>query len=184
MLTYINKYFLLNLNEYLNIGIDLPINVVIFFLFIGLCIAICLVNYHRTYMARTIKQLIRHDALGEDKAKSLKELGLDSYRAIRSALSRDGQLTRVVKRVGAPRYTYEEYMALIKAKKLPKEEINFDEAQFYIDNNETDRARRIYDNYNTSAVKTAFFCLLFMVVFVCISLVMPEILSWINNLLG
>ena len=181
---YIENFFLVNLKDYSNIGFDLYINVIIFALFLGMCVSVFIVFAKKAAMVSAIKQLLRREAFGEENAKTLKELGLLESNAVRRAMSRDGQLKRIVSRVGEIKYTYEEYLALIKAKKLQKERINFDQARFFIKETEINRARSFYERFSPSVIRTAGFALLLLVLYVCTSLVVPEILAWINTLLA
>lgn len=176
------KYLLLNLKDFPNIGIDLEINKILLALTLGLIVAALLINYHRSYMHLTVKKLLRHSAIDEKSAKTLSELGISSG-AVRLALSRTGQLTKIVRRVGEPTYTYEEYVAKTKTRGYKEGKINFDEAQFYIDENHLDRARQINEAGDTSIFKSILFCLLILTVSGCIFLLMPEILTGVNNLL-
>lgn len=185
MRDFVDRYFNINLKDYSNIGVDLNISLTLLFFFLGLCVAALIINHHRSYMAAMIKQLSRHGAYAEDSAKTLNELGLASSRSIKLALSREGQLTRIVKRVGQTRLTYEEYLSLKKAKKLPKsEKPDFAEARFYICEQERERAKSFYENNNSSVFKAVLLCLLIMSVYFCLMLVMPGVLRFVNNLLG
>lgn len=181
---YIENFFLVNLKDYGNIGIDLYINVILFALCVGMCVAIFVVFAKRATMARLIKQLLRHEAFGEDNAKTLKELNLLDNSSVRRALSHDGQIKRIVSRVGEVKYTYEEYVALMKAKKLKTEDVNFDEARFYLSEKELPRARSFYERFSPSVVRTVGLALLLLILYVCISLAVPEVLVWINSLLA
>lgn len=185
MREFIDRYFNINLKDYSNIGIDLNISLVLLFFFVGLCAAAMVVNHHRSYMATAVKQLIRHGADGEANAKTIGELGLGQIRSIRRALSRDGQLTKKVKRVGEERLTYEEYVALKKAKKLPKaEKIDFDTARFYISPDQKERAKSFYENNSSSVLKAILLCVLIMAVYFCLMLIMPGALKLLNGILG
>lgn len=182
----IYDFFFLNLKNYPNIGIDFEINVFLLFMVIALCVACFFINYRRAQMQGVIKQLIRHSAKDEASAKTLREIGLADSPAIRRALSGWGsRLTKIVGRVGEKTYTYEEYKKLSKQKGgVPKEVIDFADARFYIRQTQADRARFILDNYGTSTIRTVLYCVLFLAVYCCVVLAMPEILSLINDFLG
>ena len=109
-------YLLINLEDY-GFGIDLEICKALFIVTLGVCIAMVMINYNKANMFTVIKQLIRHEVYGEDKAKTLRELGLSDKKGIRYALSHSGQLTRLVRRAGEVTPTYEEYIAEEKRKK-------------------------------------------------------------------
>jgi len=182
--TYIKRFFLLNLNEYQNLDVNLYINVLLLGAFVGMAIAVCLVASVRSKMALMTKQLLRHGAIGEQNAKSLSDLGLKDVKFLKSMLSRDGQLTKIVRRVGEVRYTYEEYVALMKEKGVKPEKIDFNTAAFYIDESQQARAKYVYETYSSPWPKTLALCVFLLAAYVCLSLVMPEILSWLNSLIG
>ena len=182
--TYFERFFLLNLKDYSNISVNLYVNLLLLTAFVGMGTAVCLAAVIRSKMALVTKQLLRHGAIGEENAKTLSQLGLINIRGIRRVLSREGQLTRIVRRVGEVRYTYEEYVALVKEKKLTRENIDFSTAAFFIDTEQSARAKNVYETYSSPWQKTAAICVFLLAVYVCLSLVMPEIMSWLNSILG
>ncbi len=178
---YYYNYFLINLSDYENIGIDFEINKALFILTVVLGIALILFDMQRGAMSQIAKQLIRHRAIDESSSSTLKELGLDSSPLVKLVLSRRTEISRVVRRVGAVSYSYEEYVELIRNNKKTEEKIDFSKARFYIPESESERAKHIYDSYGSSFIKTALLCLLLLTVFVCLSLLMPGILTFLNN---
>lgn len=185
MREFLNTYFNINLKDYPNLGVDFNVSIVMLFFFVGICIAAFFINHHRSYMATMVKQLFRHGAVMEDGAKTLSELGLMEIGSLKRALSRDGQLTKLVRRVGESKMSYEEYIRLKKEKNLPREEkIDFTAARFFVDPENSERAKRFYENNNSSVLKTALLCVLILAVYFCLMLVMPSILSLLNGIMG
>ena len=176
------KYFLINLNDYPNIGINLEINKLVIALTLGLVIASLLINYHRSYTYLAAKRFLRYGATDEKSAKTLKELGINTL-SVRCALSRAGQLTKMIRRVGEPHYSYEEYINEAKTRKK-EEKIDFNKALFYLDSSGIDRARHISEGGAPSLLRSILFALLILTIGVCIFLLMPEMLTWINNILA
>lgn len=173
----------INLNDYENIGINLPINKVLipaFFVFVLFTVALSL---YRMSTRRMISQLLRHSALSEDSAKSLASLGLGNDRLVKYLLRRDNLLTRVVGRRGENKYTYEEYIVLTKEERRENDAVDFETAEFYISEDMLDRARTIVDKYNYTLGRTVMVCVFVLLIFVCLTALMPEILSLVNNLL-
>ena len=174
------KYFLINLKDYPNIGINLEINVLVLAFTLGVVFASFMINYHRGYTYFTVKRLLRHGALDEKGAKTLDELGINSL-SVRFALSRSGQLSKLVRRVGETHYTYEEYVA----KKNTKEgKIDFSTARFFLDETQLDRARHISEAEPPSLAKAILFAVMILAIGICLFLLMPEILTAINNFLA
>ena len=107
---YIKNYFLVDLADYFDIGTSFYINVCVLAIFIAYVGVVLFTSYYRKAMYFSVKQLLRHGADSEESAKTLAEIGLGENRAVKRLLSREGQLTNVVCRVGEVRYTYEEYL--------------------------------------------------------------------------
>ncbi len=183
-MNYLKQAFFVNFSDYENLGFNLPINIILLIFFAGMCIGLAALDFNRKYMRLAVRQLLRHEAVGEGKAVTLEELGLSGSRIVKLFLSGSGQLSRIVKRAGASEYTYEEYVALQKSKKLKKEKIDFSSAKFYIDPSMLDRANTINDCYRTSVLKTVFACLFIVILYFCLMMAMPEILNLLNNMAG
>ena len=118
---FYNEFIDVNLADYENIGLNLPINQLLFFLTIGLCAAIIVIGRKQRAVSLILKKLIRKDCYTEENAKTLAELGLSGEDRVKKLLrSGAGYLKKTVLRVGARELTYEEYEALLKAEKAAK----------------------------------------------------------------
>ena len=136
----------------------------------------------RKYTKDLVRKLMRHEAESEESAKTLEELGLNSGFFIKRQLQSEFSFAaRLIKRVGKKEYTYEEYVELQKQKKLTKEKIDFTTARFYLNNKEELRRKHIIENYNPSIIRTVMWCVLMLTLYICIALLVPEILSVIDN---
>ena len=176
------KYFSINLKDYSNIGLDFEINKLLLAFLIAIIASIIAVSIIRSAMHTIIKALTRHEATSEENAKTLKEIGLDSF-IYKKILKSNSQLRRVVAITGETKYTYEEYSALIKKRGF-KDEIDFNEAKIYIKDNEKKGAGKIFDMKKPTLVETVLLCLLMVAISVCLMLFMPTILLTVNNWLG
>ena len=183
MYELLKEFFLLNFKDYENLGWNFPVTIVLFGVLLAVIAATIIINYRRTKIENIIRALTRRGATSEDGAKTLGELGLNTH-VFRRLLSVDGQLTKIVGRRGEKKYTYEEYLALTKSSKYREEKINFDEASFYIKEEAKDRAEAIIAKGATSPFNTVIFCLMLVAIFVCIMFALPELLSWINDMLA
>lgn len=182
---FYNKVFNINLNDYENIGINFPINKILFAITVAICIACIFVEIQRKHTKDLVRKLTRHEACSEDSAKTLEQLGLNGGFFIKRQLKSDTSFTsRLIKRVGEKEYTYEEYVKLQKQKKLPKEKIDFNTARFYLNEKEELRRKHIIENYNPSIWRTVMLCALMLTIYICIALLVPGILSAINNYLS
>jgi hypothetical protein len=181
MLNFYKKYFLLNLKDYPNIDVDFPITLALFIFFIGLMAVSVTVNFRRSKIELMVRQLKRHNAESEESAKTLKELRLDNI-IFKLLLAREGQLTKLVKRVGEKNYSYEEYMAL--SRKERNEKINFENAKFYLREEGMERSNKIIESHSPTLLNTILLCVFILAIFVCLSLVMPSIMNLIDNYIG
>lgn len=182
ILMSLKDLIMLNAKDYLEIDSDVYINLIMLFIALALCVASFFINYHKTYTVSIIKQLLRHDATNEEKAKTLASLHLEDKRGLKAALSRNGQLTAIIKRVGHVEPTYEEYMALLKEKKQTREKIDFKTALFYIPEENVAKAKLIKERENPTLMRTSLVCVLILALFVCLMLLMPEILRFISGI--
>ena len=177
------KYFFLNLKDYPNIGVDIYINQVILIFTVGIIIASFLINYNRTGINLIVKRMLRKKALTSDSALTLDELGVNSFRT-RSLLLGSGQLKKLVGRVGEETLSYEEYIKLTRNKKYKEERLDFTSARFYLREEMIGRSRHIVEVGTTSMLNAVLFAILLISVYICLSLLMPDILNFINNMLG
>lgn len=184
MIEFIRNCLSLNLNDYENIGIDFEINKLVLLVMLAFCVAAVFLSFYRGTIRLVVMQLIRHDAYDENNAKTLRSIGLGDNKMAKYMLKGDNLLTKVVRRVGEVRYSYEEYMEKKKAKTLDKENINVDEASFYIDPEMRERADIISEKYVTSVYRTIMSIVLIVAIGICIILIMPEMLNLINILLN
>ena len=183
MYAFFKNYFFINLKDYPSFGFDFPSTIVLFCFLIALIFTTVVVNYKRRRIEEMISALTRHKAFDEESAKTLSELNLDK-RVFGGLLSSEGQLTKMVARVGEKKMSYEEFIALTKKKGYKEEKLGLDTALFYIREEGRDRAKRVLDIGASSPLNTALFCLLLVAVFICLAMLMPGILSALNSLLG
>ena len=172
--------FILNAKDYLDTSCDIPINIIVMIVALALCAASFLINLHKSYTVSIIKALLRKEATSEENAKTLSDLHLGDSFMLKRALSRNGQLTKIVKRAGYREPTYEEYMASLKEKKK-QEKIDFSVAKFFICEDSIDRAKNIRDKENPTVLRTLLVCLFIVAIAVCVMMLMPSILTLISN---
>ena len=178
---YIKNCLMVDLADYFDIGMHFYINLfllAIFIAFIGVSFA---TNHFRRSMYIAVKQLSRHNAVSEESAKTLSEIGLKDNKTVKRFLSGDSQLTAVVLRVGEKRYTYEEYLAAQKKGQIPKETVDFKTARFYLSEKAMPRVKRIMNSYNVSTVQSVVFAILILFVYVGVSIIVPDILAMLGG---
>lgn len=194
---FYRNYICLNLNDFENISANLEINKVLFFLALGICAACFVLNYYQSVIALFLKKLIRAEATAEN-TKTLSDLGLKENKTLKRLILKDGGIIkRSVSVVGLKKLTFEEYKeAEARFKEAKKEkrngecvrpsivEINFDEARFYMTDEQRAYADHAYKTNDGSVIKTLLYCLVIMVLYFAVVLVMPSVLNAINNMLA
>jgi len=183
MIGYFKKCFSINLNEFEQIGINLEINKVLLIACIAFGIFMILFAIYRNNIRTFVVQLMRHEATSEDKACTLDEIGLSNNKIIIYLISHNSMLTKIVGRLGAPKYSYEEYKALSKKERAELETIDFAVEKFYIYEDQKDRARHINEKYATNKKRMTASIIFLILVYVATVSAMPELLNLINNLL-
>ena len=209
---FYKNYLSINLNEYENIGMNLPIVKLLLVIAVAFIVAIIIINYSKSNLYLMVKQLMRHGALREDSAKTLGELKLDDKRGIKRALAGSSQMRSIVAAVGEEKMSYEEYLAKRKALREAKKaeerggffkrawyfivgffytrddvllsELDFSVARFYIKEEGKGRASKIYNSSEITPVRTAFTCVFIALFFIGLMFAMPEALEFINSLLA
>ena len=178
---YILEYFWLNLKDYENIGLDLPIGMILMGLAVALCVSVFYINARKRSALNIITALLRHEAIDEEGAKSLKELSLDGTFGIRSALSKGGKLSKIVGRVGESVPSFDEYSKQKPSEQRELEKANFEGVKLYIKSEELDAAKRMFEEENASYLPPIILSLSFIAVFAIIGIVLPDLLSLINS---
>ena len=180
---FYDSFICLNLKQYKNLDVDFEINKFLIIALIGIIAAIIIINYIRSSMYLTVNKLIRHEAFGEQNAKTITELGINLKR-VKRCLTSGSQLKTIISRVGEKKLTYEEYIESCKSKAKLKNVIDFESAKFYINQDKSDEARDLGLKSKSLVLNTVLFCALSVVAVVCLIFLMPEILSFLNNFLA
>lgn len=180
---FYERYFLINLSDYPNIGINLPITQIIFGLVIGAIIGSIIINLLRSGTHSVVKALIRYEARDEESARTLDEMRINTF-SVRAALSSGGRLMKLISWVGKKEYTYEEYVALQKEKGFRDEKPDHRTSRLYLTAPDSDEVKSIFEKSGASLLHTVLFSVFLVAIFLCLTFLMPEILSFINDLLA
>ena len=201
---FYNDYINIKLSDYDGFESNLEINKLLFFVFLGIAVACMVITYHNSTATLILKKLTRVGAFGEEKSKTLSDIGLGDSRAVKRLLTnRSGALKNVIALRGDKKLTFEEYSELEKEKKLlkglSKEEkkkklseineklsptINFSEALFYIPEDMKDTSERFISDKSTTLMKGILSCSILIAAYLVIVLVSPSLLSWISNIIS
>lgn len=179
---FYEKYFLLNLKDYPSLGIDLEINKILLYIVIGAIIALIFMGYRKAGASSVVRSILRRGAKNEESAKTLDELKVNTPAARSVLRATGGRISKLVFRVGATKYTYEEYVRLTKKRGYKEEKIDFATAKFYIPEEMSDEAKKIYERSDSPLFHTLLACVLLISLYVCLLFAMPEILDIIDSL--
>ena len=179
-MNFIKEFLFLNLSDYENIGIELPIGAILF----GFCIVMIGFTFYYRYQRNAVSaictRLLRADAVSEEKGRGLGELRLDGSLGVKIALRGGGELGSIVKRVGEKKMSYEEYISATKKRGYKAEKVDFSTALFYIDPDRRDRAERLSSERH-SALMPIIISAVLIAVLVIAMLFLPDLLAMINK---
>lgn len=185
--SFFDKYFNVNLSDYPAFGFDFNVSLVLFALFLGLCVAIIIITLKKCAATAVLRQLLRHEATGEGAAKVLSEIGLSESRSAKRALSCDKMLRRYIKLVGEVKISYEDYMKMSKEEQKAHDRgraIDFSDAKFFIPEEEADRAVSAVQSDTSSPLTAFLLCAVMLAAFFLLSMALPTILSFAASAIG
>ena len=177
---FYNRYINLNLNDYSNLRVDLEINKLILIVTLGIVVSSIVVNYNRYLIATLAKKLVRHKACDEKNAKTLAELGLLGVRGLPRLFENNGRVRRLVAIVKDEEGTIGETAA--KTGKKANEKNGYRSERFYISNEE--ECAKLASAPAPTLISTLLFVALVIALGICLTFLMPEILTAINNFLA
>ncbi|MBQ7363118.1 MAG: hypothetical protein IJW48_01565 [Clostridia bacterium] len=178
-----NNIILLNLRDFENISVDFYINIFLFFLALAIVACAFVFEYSRGVMHVAVKQLLRHGALGEGEAKTLSKLGLADNKMVKLFLSRDTRLSKLLSRVGAPDVKYEDFVKMKRAEQKELFRVDFSKDRFYISDENSDQANRVFSSYAFSLPRFLLFALLVFLLWGAIAAFSYELISYIDSVL-
>ena len=172
----------INLKDYSSIDIDFPIGYFLLFIFAAFIIATIAINSRRAILHSVTAKLLRHDATNEENAKNLKSLGFKKS-TVKAVLTSGGQFKTIFAIKGAPEYSYEEYTKMIKERGYKESKVDCDNSEIYIRPESLTAAKAITEATPPTVLTTALFCLLILACYICLNLLLPEILNFVNSML-
>ncbi len=174
------KYIFLNFEDYKNLGFNFPIGLILLFSIIAFPIAVFFITRKKNTVTFVVKQLLRHEALNEESAKTLSELRLSKIKSLRKMLFSVGQLSSMIKTVGYKKPSYEEYVKA-KKEKTKVENPNLDEIKIFISEDGKEKAQTIAESEITPFWKPILISFVGIIIITILFICMPEILNFLNN---
>ena len=183
---YIKEFLNLNLKNYPNIQIDLPIGLIVCFLLIGLAVSAVFINIYKVTNTKIIRRLLRRGAVSENGALTLSSLNINTFFVRRALSASGGKLTSIVKEAGKSVPTYEEVAQ--KGKKIKASDISgridFSSARFYIDENSYEAAKEESDKGSYSYLPSIIISLIYALLLVLSVFLLKDLISLINGFLA
>lgn len=172
-MAYLKEILSLNLKDFG--GANFPVGIVLFFTFIGLMIAVIVVQHANRVLYRAVKALHRHKVTSEDTAKTLEALGLGDNRAlIRAAEAKSPLLMRYLcaaKEDAAKAADGGEQDAKNNEKAEAKS------TRYYLKPAMEDRAAEILSGGEPTALHSVLYCALFVIIYLFVASILPLALS-------
>ena len=174
------KYFLLDLSDYENINFRFPIGIILTVFAIVFPIAFFIINANKNKTAFVIKQLVRHEAFGEENAKSLAKLRINLTLSLKRMLLSHGKLASIVKIKSYEKTSYENFVK--SGKKERKEFLSPDlsNAELYIEDGKKDAAEAIAAEGVSNVLKPILASIVFIAISLTLLFVSPYLLEFLN----
>lgn len=164
---FYERYININLKDYTNIGIDFEISKIIVILTFGVIAVTTVIGYRRACILTLLNGLIDSGATEEGRAKTLSEMNIKSL-GIRRILS--GR-------------TLSDIVTVKRNSESKNGKIDFEQDSFYIKKENMSKAEHILLKTAPTLVRSVLFCVLIIMISICIILIIPEILTSVNSVL-
>ncbi len=180
IMNFLKDFLFLNLSDYENIGIELPIGAILLALSVVMIGFVFYYNYYRSSASCLCMRLLRAGAISEDKGVGLKDLRLDGSLGVKIVLRGGGELRTVIKRAGEKKQSYDEYLKASKEKGRRAEKIDLNSSRFYIAPDKKDRAERI-SSENHSGLTPILMSVAILAILALALLFLPDLLELLNK---
>ncbi len=144
-------------------------------LFIGILFAILINLFRNETSGRAVRLLLKADAIGEDNAKTPKELGFDNSFFLRFILKDKAYLRKIIKCAG-------QEPALNRLKMIPSQA--FSEMKLYIPEEQKFRAEEQFKRKGNDLPAAIFAIIIAIIMFFLILYQLPNLLDLLDSVLG
>lgn len=182
MRRFIEQYVLLDLRDFPALEAEFPVGIVVLAVALALAVACFVTTWYRGNTALLLRRLLRAEALSEDSARTLSELGLSSRRGVAALLRRGSRSQLPVTSVERTRMTYDEYRAWQREHRGKREREpgpDVAELHWYIAEPQQARARRLYREDGSSLGKACLCAALILLLAVGLLLLLRPLLGWL-----
>lgn len=197
---YLYDVYLRSDGNYQNLGLEkiplFSIRLTVLGIFIGMIIACIAMAYHKKVLGDIVRTLIAKECLSPESAMNADELGYKKNFLVKNALERSTSLRSIVKCADEEEFlaAQAEEKTLYEQKReedpsLPKFKerqfmISASEDRFYIPEDKKIRAEIKFEKKGSGWLATTLSVVLVALLFFAVLLVLPQILTYIDGLLG
>ncbi len=160
----------------------ISVKLIVWALFAGFVIASLMAIYQKRLIGGLVKTILSEEALSEDKAMTVAELGYAADWFVKNALRTDPALLRVVSRIDAPAKEGEETAP--KKTRSGRDIIDFETAKFYIPEELKYKAEVRYARKGTDFVAFGVCIVIFIAAAFAAIFIIPDLIQLIDNFVG
>jgi len=174
--------------EYVNLEFHntfITLKLVLIGLYAGLLIALIMSYYRNIYLGALVRKLLKKEALSEETALTLKEAEVNAGYFMKKALKEGGTLRRYINICGG---TSPKEISKVKQKirsffglETKPQNYDFDTMKLYIPEEIKYKADIAFERGNLSPMLLIIFAAILTAIFVGINLVIPELLTMLDN---
>jgi hypothetical protein len=179
MFKNLKQFWSLNLKDYEAIDVDFPIGVFFTLLIFAFVISVFVIYFRRRAIFDISTALLRHECFDEKRAKTLKALRLYTF-IFKYEIKKNRRLSSMLSIKGRKALSYEEYLALDKAKQKEYEKIDFETAEFFLSENGKRTAETVTEKSNVSILSPIILSLLAITLLFILAEHLPSLLKLIK----
>ena len=195
---YLYDVYIRSEGSYENLGLEtmplFSIRLTVLGIFIGMVVACIAMAYHKKVLGGIVRKLIATESLSPESAKTAEELGYKKNFLIKNALERSTSLKSVVKCVGEEEFytaqigakALHEQNASARKKKFRMREYMIDAAidRFYVPEDKRIRVEIKFEKKGSGWLATTVSIIFVAILFFVVLLVLPQVLTYIDGMLG
>ncbi len=157
----------------------MSLDLIVWSVFIGIMIAGVMAVYNKRYLGNFVRALIAEEAFSKDKALTLEELGMNKNFLLKMEIKRGVVFKGIV-------YEQDDEVVICDNTAVPvyREEIDFNNARFFVPYELKHRAELKFDKKGTHIMLMVFGAIFFFALALFITSFSDEFMSFVNDILG
>ncbi len=166
----------------------ITLKLVLWGLYAGMLIALAMSFYRKVYLGSAVRKLLKAEALSEDSALTLAQLGIKGGPLMKKALKEGGTLRRYIEICGgtSPKEISGKKKKLRSFLGMEEEPLNYDfyAMKLYIPEEKKYKADIAFERGNLTPALFVVFVILLTALVIGINVIIPELLTMLDNFLG